>query len=27
MVVPELQRRGLSRTRYSGMTLRENLTN
>ena len=25
LVVPELQRRGLSRTKYSGTTLRENL--
>jgi FMN-dependent oxidoreductase (nitrilotriacetate monooxygenase family) len=27
LVVPELQRRGLCKTRYSGATLRENLTN
>jgi hypothetical protein len=25
MVIPELQRRGLFRTEYEGMTLRENL--
>jgi hypothetical protein len=25
LVVPELQRRGLSKTRYSGATLKENL--